>query len=169
MLRHLYKVMAYKDEYEVARLHLKQAWRARLSTMFAQPQKVYYHLHPPRHTCAGVEAQISAWSLVRETATPVASNENVTWRSPGPFWVCQTSPRGTRALIPWYRQTVTQVVAHLTDSNHALAVVIANAPDTIRGYEELKLQRLDEARELVAQHLARFPTSTPRVELATPR
>ena len=61
------------------------------------------------------------------------------------------------------------VLAHLDDSNYALAVVIANAPDAIRGYEEIKLRRLTETQELVAQHLARFTTSTRRGELATPR
>jgi len=61
------------------------------------------------------------------------------------------------------------VLAHLDDSNHAVAVVIAKAPDAIRGYEDIKLRRLAETQELVAQHLARFPTSTPRGELATPR
>jgi indolepyruvate ferredoxin oxidoreductase len=77
--------------------------------------------------------------------------------------------RAERQLIPWYRQTITQVLAYLDDSNHALAVVIANAPDAIRGYEEIKLRRLAETQELVAQHLARFTTSTQRGELATPR
>jgi indolepyruvate ferredoxin oxidoreductase len=77
--------------------------------------------------------------------------------------------RAERQLIPWYRQTITQVLAHLDDSNQALAVVIANSPDAIRGYEEIKLRRLAETQELVAQHLARFTASTQRGELATPR
>ena len=67
------------------------------------------------------------------------------------------------------RVTREEVLAHLADSNHALAVVIANAPDAIRGYEDIKLRRLAETQELVAQHLAHFSTSTQRGELATPR
>jgi hypothetical protein len=56
------------------------------------------------------------------------------------------------------------VLAHLNDSNHALAVVIVNAPEAIRGYEEIKLRRLAETQELVAQHLARL-TATPQGEI----
>jgi indolepyruvate ferredoxin oxidoreductase len=77
--------------------------------------------------------------------------------------------RAERQLISWYRQTITQVLAHLDDRNHALAVVIANAPEAIRGYEEIKLRRLAETQELVAQHLARFTASVQREELATLR
>jgi hypothetical protein len=40
--------------------------------------------------------------------------------------------------------------------NYTLAVVIANAPDTMRGYEEIKLSRIKETQELVAQHIERF-------------
>jgi len=48
-------------------------------------------------------------------------------------------------------------------------VVIANAPDTIRGYEEIKLHRIAETRELVAQHLSRFAAASPLITLTTSR
>ena len=74
-----------------------------------------------------------------------------------------TLRREERRLIAWYRGTVTTLVSHLDPGNHALAVVIANAPEAIRGYEVIKLQRVAETRELVAQHLSRF-TPTPDAE-----
>ena len=63
VMRQLYKAMAYKDEYEVARLHLKQAWNTRLTGMFAQPQKVYYHFHPPLFRALGLQRklQLGPW------------------------------------------------------------------------------------------------------------
>ena len=83
------------------------------------------------------------------------------WRgTPWDLFGYATVRREERQLISWYRQTVTQVLAHLNDSNHALAVVIANAPDAIRGYEDIKLRRLAETKALVAQHLARFTAAT---------
>ena len=66
--------------------------------------------------------------------------------------------REERQLIAWYRQTIEQLLLHLEDSNHALAVVIASAPEAIRGYEDIKLRRIADTKALVAQHLARFTT-----------
>jgi hypothetical protein len=51
------------------------------------------------------------------------------------------------------------MLPHLEDGNHALAVVIANAPDAIRGYEDIKLRRIAETKALVGQHLTRFTAS----------
>ena len=155
--------MAYKDEYEVARLHLKQAWHTRLTGMFAQPQKIYYHFHPPAPQY-GPAAEAATWPVVHAAPALAAPSQDAAWPPLGSFGYAKVR-RVERQLIPWYRQTITQVLAHLDDSNHALAVVIANAPDAIRGYEDIKLRRLAETQELVAQHLARFTTSTPRGSL----
>ena len=109
VIRHLYKVMAYKDEYEVARLHLKQTWHTRLAGMFAQPQKVYYHLHPPLLRALGLrrKLQLGPWftrplRLLRRMKTLRGTR----W---DPFGYA-TVRREERQLITWYRQTVTQVL-----------------------------------------------------------
>jgi len=168
VIRQLYKVMAYKDEYEVARLHLKQAWHTRLTGMFAQPQKMYYHFHPPLLRSMGLQRKLKLGPWFTKPLRLLRRLKTLRGRRWDPFGYAKVR-RAERQLIPWYRQTITQVLAHLDDSNHALAVVIANAPDAIRGYEDIKLRRLAETQELVAQHLARFTTSTQRGELATPR
>jgi indolepyruvate ferredoxin oxidoreductase len=167
-MRQLYKVMAYKDEYEVARLHLKQAWHTRLTGMFAQPQKIYYHLHPPLLRSMGLQRKLKLGPWFTRPLRLLRRLKTLRGRHWDLFGYAKVR-RAERQLIPWYRQTVMQVLAHLDDSNHTLAVVIANAPEAIRGYEDIKLRRLAETRELVAQHLERFPTSTPHGELATPR
>ena len=168
VIRQLYKVMAYKDEYEVARLHLKQAWHTQLTGMFAQPQKMYYHLHPPLLRSMGLRRKLKLGPWFAQPLRLLRRLKTLRGHRWDPFGYAKVR-RAERQLILWYRQTITQVLAHLDDSNHALAVVIANAPDAIRGYEEIKLRRLAETQELVAQHLARFTTSTQRGELATPR
>ena len=168
VIRQLYKVMAYKDEYEVARLHLKQAWHTRLTGMFAQPQKIYYHLHPPLLRSMGLQRKLQLGPWFTQPLRLLRRLKTLRGHRWDPFGYAKVR-RAERQLISWYRQTITQVLAHLDDSNHALAVVIANAPDAIRGYEDIKLRRLAETQELVAQHLTRFTTSTPRGELATPR
>ena len=159
VIRHLYKVMAYKDEYEVARLHLKQTWRTQLTGMFAQPQKVYYHFHPPFLRALGLQQKLRLGPWFTKPLRLLRRMK--AWRgTPWDLFGYATVRREERQLITWYRQTVTQVLAHLNDSNHALAVVIANAPDAIRGYEDIKLRRLAETKALVAQHLARFTAAT---------
>jgi len=168
VMRQLYKVMAYKDEYEVARLHLKQAWHTRLTGMFTEPQKMYYHFHPPFLRSMGLQRKLKLGPWFTKPLRVLRHLKTLRGRYWDPFGYAKVR-RAERQLIPWYRQTITQVLAHLDDSNHALAVVIANAPDAIRGYEDIKLRRLAETQELVAQHLARFTTATQRGELATPR
>src|SRR5262249_51818106 len=114
VLRQLYKVMAYKDEYEVARLHLKQAWHTRLTGMFAQPQKAYYHFHPPLLRTLGLrrKLRLGPWftrplQLLRRLKA---------WRGKpwDPFGYAKVR-REERQLITWYRQTITQVLSHLND------------------------------------------------------
>jgi len=167
VIRQLYKVMAYKDEYEVARLHLKQTWHTRLTGMFAQPQKVYYHFHPPLLRALGLrqKLRLGPWfTAPLRLLRRLKAVRGTRWDLFGYARV----RREERQLIAWYRHTVAQVLAHLNDSNHALAVVIANAPDAIRGYEDLKLRRLADTRELVSQHLARFTAATQGERQVTP-
>ncbi len=146
--RNLFKLMAYKDEYEVARLHVDPAFKARIETMFEGDFQLKYHLAPPllakrnakgelqkqvfgssMHTWFGVLARLKG---VRGTWLDVFG---------------KTEERRTeRALIGEYRQHITQVLAGLTHENHALAVDIANVPEQIRGYGHVKERNLAAAR-----------------------
>jgi indolepyruvate ferredoxin oxidoreductase len=163
----LYKVMAYKDEYEVARLHLKHTWQAQLDGMFTQPQKIFYHLHPPLLRALGMQRKLRLGPWFNTPLRWLRRLKTLRGRRWDMFGYAKVR-RAERQLIPWYRHTVTQVLAHLNEDNHALAVVIANAPDAIRGYEEIKLRRIAETQELVAQHLARFTTAAGTMVLMQP-
>ena len=162
VIRHLYKLMAYKDEYEVARLHLKQAWKAQLGTMFASPQRAYYHLHPPLLRAMGLKRKLKLGPWFDRPLRQLRRLKALRGRWCDPFGYAALR-REERRLIAWYRDTVTTLLSQLDTGNHALAVVIANAPEAIRGYEHIKLQRVTETRELVAQHLSRF-AATPEAE-----
>jgi indolepyruvate ferredoxin oxidoreductase len=152
----------------VARLHLKQTWHTQIPGMFAQPRKIYYHLHPPLLRALGLQRKLKLGPWFNTPLRLLRRLKTLRGRRYDLFGYARVR-RAERQLITWYRQSITQVLAHLNDSNHALAVVIANAPEAIRGYEDIKLRRLAETKELVAQHLARFATSTRVGELATPR
>ena len=162
VIRHLYKLMAYKDEYEVARLHLKQAWKEQLGAMFAVPQRTYYHLHPPLLRAMGLKRKLKLGPWFDRPMRQLRRLKTLRGRWCDPFGYAALR-REERQLVAWYRDTVTTLLSQLDPGNHALAVVIANAPEAIRGYEDIKLQRVAETRELVAQHLSRF-APTPDAE-----
>jgi indolepyruvate ferredoxin oxidoreductase len=162
VIRYLYKLMAYKDEYEVARLHLKQAWQHQLSSMFAQPRKVSYHFHPPLLRAMGLRRKLTLGPWFNQPLRILRALKILRGSVLDIFGYAHVR-REEQQLISWYRQMIEQLLPHLEDSNHALAVVIANAPDGIRGYEDIKLRRIAETKDLVAQHLVRFTTPT-RVE-----
>ncbi len=162
VIRHLYKLMAYKDEYEVARLYLKQAWRQQLEQMFERPQKTYYHLHPPLLRALGLKRKLKLGPWFNRPLRWLVKLKKLRGGVFDPFGYAQVR-RAERQLISWYRQTIEQVLPHLNAQNHSMALMLANAPDAIRGYEEIKLRRIAETQEQVAQHLARF-TSAPSPE-----
>ena len=165
VIRYLYKLMAYKDEYEVARLHLKQAWRGQLNGMFESPQKIYYNLHPPLLRAMGMrrKLKLGPWlNVPLRWLTKLKKYRGGKYDIFGHAAIRQEE----RQLIVWYRETIEWILPRLNDQNHILAIVVANAPDSIRGYEEIKLARIAETKELVAKHLEFFDTAvtSPRVD-----
>jgi indolepyruvate ferredoxin oxidoreductase len=163
VMRSLYKLMAYKDEYEVARLHLKQAWRDQLHDWFEQPHNVYYHLHPPLLRTLGLQRKLKLGPWFTLPLRWLMRMKKVRGSVVDLFGYAKVR-RAERALIPWYRDTIDTVLSRLDEQNHDLAVVIANAPDAIRGYETIKLSRIQETQELVAQHVERL-VATPRADM----
>lgn len=160
VIRSLYKLMAYKDEYEVARLHLKQAWRDQLDSMFERPRQVSYHFYPPVLRTLGLKRKLTLGPWFNRPLRLLLKMKHLRG-GPLDIFGYTRIRREERQLIAWYRQTIEQILPHLEDSNHPLAVVMANAPDAIRGYEDIKLRRIADTKELVAQHLARFTASAP--------
>jgi indolepyruvate ferredoxin oxidoreductase len=155
VIRYLYKLMAYKDEYEVARLHLKQVWRGQLRGMFEKPQKVSYHLHPPILRAMGMKRKLKLGPWFNVPLRWMTKCKRLRGGKYDIFGYAAIRQE-ERQLIPWYRDTIEQLLRRLNDQNHSLAVVIANAPDSIRGYEDIKMARIAETKELVAKHLERL-------------
>jgi indolepyruvate ferredoxin oxidoreductase len=136
--RHQYKLMAYKDEYEVARLHLKPARTDETRALFAAPRRVFYHFHPPLLRAMGLKRKLrlGPWftpalhvlrGLRRLRGTP--------WDAFGYAHV----RREERRLVRWYEALVDAALDRLDGGSHAAVVEIAQVPDRIRGYEEIKL------------------------------
>jgi len=155
VIQYLYKLMAYKDEYEVARLHLKPAWRDQLDEMFDKPVKVSYHLHPPILRAMGMTRKLKLGPWFNGPLALLCKLKRLRGTPFDVFGYAKVR-REERQLIAWYRETLEQVLMRLTAENHAVALLIANAPDAIRGYEDIKMARVTETKETVAKHLERL-------------
>ncbi|HET7671282.1 MAG TPA: indolepyruvate ferredoxin oxidoreductase family protein, partial [Burkholderiales bacterium] len=162
--RNYAKLMAYKDEYEVARLHADGAMEQKIAGMFEGDYRLVFHLSPPLlaridpTTGEPRKMRFGGWMLpvfrilkglkgLRGTAFDVFG---------------YTEERRTeRALIAEYEATVERLLKGLTPANHALAVQIAALPDEIRGYGHIKARNLAAARKKQAELLARFDGTEP--------
>jgi indolepyruvate ferredoxin oxidoreductase len=144
--RHAYKLMAYKDEYEIARLMTEPAFDEALTAQFGEATTLSYHLAPPvlsRHdplTGRPVKRTYGPWmgrafSLLRRAkflrGTPFDPFGRTAER------------RGERALWQDYEADMRALAARLSPANHAAAVALAELPDRIRGFGPLKSRSLE--------------------------
>ena len=146
--RYLFKLMAYKDEYEVARLHTDAAFTRRVEGMFEGDYRVVHHLAPP--ALAGKDGQgepvkKSYGPWMRKAMGVLAGMKGLRGTGLDPFG--RTEERRTeRALIQQYRACVEELLQGLTPEGLALAVQIASIPEDIRGYGHVKERHLEAAR-----------------------
>ncbi len=150
--RNLYKLMAYKDEYEVARLLLDPSMEEQIQTTFEKPGKIIYHLHPPVLRALGIKRKLSLGPWFRPFLKVLAAGKPLRGTSFDPFGYAQVR-REERSLIHWYRDTVSSLLPGL-GGDVALAVEVARLPEQIRGYEDLKLESAREAREAASSLLS---------------
>ncbi len=147
--RYLFKLMAYKDEYEVARLHSDAAFHARLAEMFEGDFKIVHHLAPPKIATTDreghlVKRRFGPW--LNRALPWLAKLKALRGTALDPFG--GTAERRTeRALIAEYRATVEELLAGLSLDQLAQAVEIARLPEDIRGYGHVKERHLAAVRQ----------------------
>jgi indolepyruvate ferredoxin oxidoreductase len=165
--RYFYKLMAYKDEYEVARLHTDPAFKAKIAGMFEGDIKLKFHLAPPllaKHDKEGraMKKEYGAWMM---SAFGVLAKLKRLRGTPFDVFGYTAERRTERALIAEYRQTVEALLPKLTSDNLPQAVAIASIPEDIRGYGHVKERHLKAAKQKEAALVAAFhqaPASAPR-------
>jgi indolepyruvate ferredoxin oxidoreductase len=153
--RNLYKLMAYKDEYEVARLSVDPQLTADITAQFGAGARYRYRLHPPVLRSLGMTSKISLGPWFRPGFRLLAAGRRLRGTPWDPFGRTQVR-RTERALVSEYRAITGQLLTGLTTANHALAVEIAGLPDLVRGYEEIKLGNVAAYRDAAGELLARF-------------
>jgi indolepyruvate ferredoxin oxidoreductase len=154
----LFRLMAYKDEYEVARLHAETGFREKVAAQFEGDFKIHYHLAPPllsRRNQKGELVKRKFGPATYHLFRVLARFKGLRGTALDVFGY--TAERRTeRALIDEYRATVAQLIERLQPANHALAVEIAQVVEKIRGYGHIKERNLAAARPVWQQLLRQW-------------
>jgi len=166
--RYLYKLMAYKDEYEVARLLTKPEFREELERQWERVESVSYNLHPPLLRALGWKRKLKLGPWFRGPLTLLARMKGLRGSTFDIFGYSEHR-REERALIDWYRDLVEHVLAALTPENLPLAIEIAALPDRIRGYEDVKKSNIARVKLLAEEKLARMFSRDDRSLMVTAR
>jgi indolepyruvate ferredoxin oxidoreductase len=151
--RNLYKLMAYKDEYEVARLLLLPESFVQAQAVGGKKTKVTWLLHPPALRSLGWRNKIhlGSWSMPAFWALRAMRRVRGT-----PFDVFGWAHvrRVEREMIPEYIDAIDALLPHVNADTLPEIVSIAALPDRVRGYEHLKMERATAYRAELARRLA---------------
>ncbi|MFN0182363.1 MAG: DUF6537 domain-containing protein, partial [Aquabacterium sp.] len=160
--RYLFKLMAYKDEYEVARLHTDPAFTARIASMFEGDYKLVHHLAPPLLAKTNERGELVKRPFGGWVRSGFALLSKLKGLRGGAFDIFgRTEERRTeRALIGEYRDCIEELLRGLKPGNAALAAEIARIPEEIRGYGHVKARHLVAARAKWVQLMATWRAGT---------
>ncbi|SDI64204.1 indolepyruvate ferredoxin oxidoreductase [Actinokineospora alba] len=153
--RNLFKLMAYKDEYEVARLHLDPELRASVEEKFGAGATIGYQLHPPMLRAMGMKRKLT----LKRTAGPafkvLRALRGLRGTAFDPFGHAHLR-KVERALISEYVAMIERIAGEMTTESHAVACELAALPDSVRGYEDIKLASINRYQERILGLLDRF-------------
>jgi len=157
--RYYFKLLAIKDEYEVARLHADPAFRERIAAQFEGDYRLNFYLAPPLLsrpdpvTGRPKKIRFGPWVL---GAFTVLAKLRFLRGTPFDLFGYSKERRTERALVGEYEQLVDELLGRLDAGNHALAIELASLPEEIRGYGHVKARHLEKARARQAELLARL-------------
>ena len=148
--RQLYKLMAYKDEYEVARLSIGNDVRDAIAAEYGPDAKVAYRLHPPVLRALGMRGKISLGPWFKPVFRLLVALRRLRGTPLDPFGHAKVR-KIERELVVEYRDAVRDALTALSPDNADVVVRLAGLPDLVRGYEAIKLGNVAKYRyELAA-------------------
>jgi len=157
--RYFFKLLAYKDEYEVARLYADPAFMQKIRSQFEGDYKLHFHLAPPllakrdRTTAELRKSEYGTWVF---TAFKLLAKLRGLRGTPLDVFGYTRERQTERRLIGEYEATVEELIGKLNVDNHALAVKIASIPEEIRGYGHIKERSLALAKTRQVELMAAF-------------
>ena len=152
--RGLHKLLAYKDEYEVARLHLDPAEKARRDAEFGPDATVSVLLHPPVLRAMGMKNKIRLSGRTAELAFRGLRAAKGLRGTPLDLFGLAKVRRTERELVGEYQTLVRTALTRLTPDNTDRVVAIAELAGEVKGYEDIKLANVDRFRAAAAAALA---------------
>ena len=152
-----FKLLAYKDEYEVARLYSDGRFASALKRQFAGDLSLRFHLAPPLLAGGGggVPRKRSYGPWMMRAFGLLARLKGLRGTAFDPFGRT-AERRAERALITDFEQTLETLLGGLNAGNLALATEIAGLPETIRGFGHVKVAAMAAAKETKRQLLGQF-------------
>jgi indolepyruvate ferredoxin oxidoreductase len=167
--RYYFKLLAYKDEYEVARLHTETDFLAEVGDKFEPGYKLKFHLAPPmfarRDPDTGVPRKMEVGEWVLPAFRTLARLKILRGTPLDAFGYTQERKR-ERQLIKEYEATIESLLRDLTPANHGVAVEIASLPEQIRGYGHIKEKSISEAKAREIELLAEFRNPQAKSDVA---
>ncbi len=157
--RNFYKVLAYKDEYEVARLYTDGAFLETVRRGFTGDYKLNFHMAPPLlsrvdpATGRPKKRAFGPWTM--RMFSLLSRGKGLRGTRLDPFGYSEER-RAERALIETYEALIGDVLPRLTAANHDAAVALARWPDMIRGYGEIKAESMRDAAVALDRLKAEF-------------
>jgi indolepyruvate ferredoxin oxidoreductase len=160
--KNLFKLMAYKDEYEVARLLSNPAFAQTIRGQFAGDElKLQFHLAPPllarKDKATGEPRKMAFGQWVLPVFRTLAKFKRLRGTALDIFGYTEER-RTERKLIGEYETLLEELLGKLNPENHHLAVALANIPQKIRGFGHVKLRHLKAAKAEEAALLEQFRT-----------
>jgi indolepyruvate ferredoxin oxidoreductase len=143
--RYLFKLMAYKDEYEVARLHTRPELARSIAAELPGAVRLRYHLHPPLLRALGWKRKIAVGQWVEPLFRALVRLRRLRGTAFDPFGYARMR-RVERALIDEYGTMIDTVLADLSPDSYDRAVRVARLPDLVRGYESIKQRNVERFR-----------------------
>jgi indolepyruvate ferredoxin oxidoreductase len=157
--RSLFKVMAYKDEYEVARLHADPAFRAQIAAQFDGDYKLAFHLAPPllarKKPGSDVPAKMQFGGWLMPVFAALARFKGLRGTPLDPFGYTRER-KAERLLRDRYLAFVRELATSLQAGNREAALKLAQAPDQVRGYGHIKQAAMDRLDAQWPELLARY-------------
>jgi indolepyruvate ferredoxin oxidoreductase len=166
--RSLFKLMAYKDEYEVARLHMETGFLGELQREFEGDLKVKYHLAPPllpaKNDTRGRprKREFGPWI---QTPMKLLARMKVLRNTPFDIFGYTAERRTERALIGWYEEQIDTILSRLDARSFNDLLAIAKAPMDIRGYGPVKEAAIHKVKAEVERLVARLEAGPNRIDV----
>ena len=167
--RYYFKLLAYKDEYEVARLHSNGDLEKKIEAIFEGDYSLHFHLAPPLlsrpdpQTGRVHKREFGPW--IRPVFRALARLKRLRG-TPFDVFGYSAERRLDRRLITDYKTMLEDVLRHLGVENHALTVELASLPEHIRGYGRVKAEHLERVRSREQELLARLRSGESRPQAA---